>query len=109
MELEIHSRNVAMTPRWKTETESRMEDLQRGHTLTSRKSRSMDTSFVIALCLAPYSSSSVWTNPRTTSEMEPCLRSRTSGEYRTGCSERPSSKAAASEEANRTLCRTLSL
>ena len=31
--------------------------------------------------------------------MEPCLRSRTSGEYRTGCSERPSSKAAASEEA----------
>ncbi len=31
--------------------------------------------------------------------MEPCLKSRTSGEYRTGCSERPSSKAAASEEA----------
>lgn len=31
MELEIHSRNVAMTPRWKTEIESRMEDLQRGH------------------------------------------------------------------------------
>ena len=29
--------------------------------------------------------------------------SRTSGEYRGGCSERPSSKAAASEEANRTL------
>ena len=31
MELEIQSRNVAMTPRWKTEIESRMEDLQRGH------------------------------------------------------------------------------
>ncbi len=31
MELEIHSRNVAMTPRWKTEIESRMADLQRGH------------------------------------------------------------------------------
>ncbi|HMS83824.1 MAG TPA: HPF/RaiA family ribosome-associated protein [Nitrospira sp.] len=31
MELEIHSRNVAMPPRWKTEIETRMEDLQRGH------------------------------------------------------------------------------
>jgi cold shock CspA family protein/ribosome-associated translation inhibitor RaiA len=31
MELEIESRNVAMTPRWKTEIEARMEDLQRGH------------------------------------------------------------------------------
>ena len=31
MELEIQSRNVAMTPRWKTEIEARMEDLQRGH------------------------------------------------------------------------------
>jgi cold shock CspA family protein/ribosome-associated translation inhibitor RaiA len=31
MELEIESRNVAMTPRWKTEIESRMDDLQRGH------------------------------------------------------------------------------
>lgn len=31
MELEIESRNVAMTPRWKTEIESRMNDLQRGH------------------------------------------------------------------------------
>jgi len=31
MELEVHSRNVAMTPRWKTEIESRMEDLQHGH------------------------------------------------------------------------------
>ncbi len=31
MELEIHSRNVAMTPRWKTEIETRMGDLQRGH------------------------------------------------------------------------------
>ena len=31
MELEIHSRNVAMTPRWKTEIESRMGDLQHGH------------------------------------------------------------------------------
>ncbi len=31
MELEINSRNVAMTPRWKTEIESRMNDLQRGH------------------------------------------------------------------------------
>lgn len=31
MQLEIESRNVAMTPRWKTEIEARMEDLQRGH------------------------------------------------------------------------------
>ncbi|UVT16171.1 MAG: HPF/RaiA family ribosome-associated protein [Nitrospira sp.] len=31
MKLEIESRNVAMTPRWKTEIEARMEDLQRGH------------------------------------------------------------------------------
>lgn len=31
MELEIESRNVAMTPRWKTEIGSRMDDLQRGH------------------------------------------------------------------------------
>jgi CspA family cold shock protein len=31
MELEIESRNVAMTPRWKTEIETRMDDLQRGH------------------------------------------------------------------------------
>jgi CspA family cold shock protein len=31
MELEIQSRNVAMTPRWKTEIESRIEDLQRRH------------------------------------------------------------------------------
>jgi CspA family cold shock protein len=31
MEIEIESRNVAMTPRWKTEIESRMDDLQRGH------------------------------------------------------------------------------
>jgi CspA family cold shock protein len=31
MELEIESRNVAMTPRWKNEIEARMEDLQRGH------------------------------------------------------------------------------
>ena len=31
MELEIESRNVAMTPRWKTEIEARMADLQRGH------------------------------------------------------------------------------
>jgi len=31
MELEIQSRNVAMTPRWKTEIEARMSDLQRGH------------------------------------------------------------------------------
>jgi CspA family cold shock protein len=30
MELEIESRNVAMTPRWKTEIEARMDDLQRG-------------------------------------------------------------------------------
>ena len=29
MELEIESRNVDMTPRWKTEIESRMADLQR--------------------------------------------------------------------------------
>ena len=31
MKLEIESRNVAMTPRWKMEIEARMEDLQRGH------------------------------------------------------------------------------
>jgi ribosomal subunit interface protein len=31
MELEIESRNVDMTPRWKTEIEARMADLQRGH------------------------------------------------------------------------------
>ncbi|HLZ36042.1 MAG TPA: HPF/RaiA family ribosome-associated protein [Nitrospira sp.] len=31
MELEIESRNVGMTPRWKTEIEERMADLQRGH------------------------------------------------------------------------------
>lgn len=31
MELAIEGRNVAMTPRWKTEIESRMDDLQRGH------------------------------------------------------------------------------
>lgn len=31
MELAIESRNVAMAPRWKTEIEGRMDDLQRGH------------------------------------------------------------------------------
>ncbi|MDC8447709.1 MAG: cold shock domain-containing protein [Nitrospira sp.] len=31
MELEIESRNVTMTPRWKMEIEARMDDLQRGH------------------------------------------------------------------------------
>lgn len=31
MDLEIESRNVTMTPRWKTEIEARMDDLQRGH------------------------------------------------------------------------------
>jgi ribosomal subunit interface protein len=31
MDLEIESRNVEMTPRWKTEVEARMGDLQRGH------------------------------------------------------------------------------
>jgi ribosomal subunit interface protein len=31
MELEIESRNVGMTPCWKSEIESRMADLQRGH------------------------------------------------------------------------------
>lgn len=31
MELEIESRHVDMTPRWKTEIEARMRDLQRGH------------------------------------------------------------------------------
>jgi cold shock CspA family protein/ribosome-associated translation inhibitor RaiA len=31
MELHIESRNVAMTPRWKTEVEERMADLQAGH------------------------------------------------------------------------------
>jgi ribosomal subunit interface protein len=31
MELHIESRNVDMTPRWKTEIEERMADLERGH------------------------------------------------------------------------------
>jgi ribosomal subunit interface protein len=31
MDLQIESRNVAMTPRWRTEIEERMADLQRGH------------------------------------------------------------------------------
>ncbi|MFO0970721.1 MAG: HPF/RaiA family ribosome-associated protein [Gemmataceae bacterium] len=31
MDLEIQSRNIEMTPRWKTEIEARMADLQRGH------------------------------------------------------------------------------
>lgn len=31
MDLEIESRHVDMTPRWKTEIEARMADLQRGH------------------------------------------------------------------------------
>lgn len=31
MNLRIESRNVTMTPRWKTEIEERMADLQRGH------------------------------------------------------------------------------
>jgi ribosomal subunit interface protein len=31
MDLQIESRNVAMTPRWHTEIEERMADLQRGH------------------------------------------------------------------------------
>jgi ribosomal subunit interface protein len=31
MDLKIDSRNVGMTPRWKTEIERRMDDLQRGH------------------------------------------------------------------------------
>lgn len=31
MELEIESRNVGMTPRWKQEIEERMADLQEGH------------------------------------------------------------------------------
>src|SRR5215510_4636277 len=31
MELGVQSRNVEMTPRWKTEIESRMTDLQRRH------------------------------------------------------------------------------
>ena len=31
MELEIESRNVGMTPRWKSEIETRMADLQRRH------------------------------------------------------------------------------
>ncbi|MDH5640796.1 MAG: cold shock domain-containing protein [Nitrospira sp.] len=31
MDLEIESRNIEMTPRWKTEVEARMDDLQRGH------------------------------------------------------------------------------
>lgn len=31
MNLKIESRNVVMTPRWKTEIEQRMADLQNGH------------------------------------------------------------------------------
>lgn len=31
MDIEIESRHVEMTPRWKTEIEARMGDLQRGH------------------------------------------------------------------------------
>jgi ribosomal subunit interface protein len=31
MDLRIESRNVAMTPRWKTEIEERMTELQNGH------------------------------------------------------------------------------
>ena len=31
MDLKIESRNVTMTPRWKTEIEARMADLQDGH------------------------------------------------------------------------------
>ncbi len=31
MDLEIESRHVEMTPRWKSEIEARMEDLQQGH------------------------------------------------------------------------------
>ena len=31
MDLEIESRNIEMTPRWKTEIEARMADLQRNH------------------------------------------------------------------------------
>jgi ribosomal subunit interface protein len=31
MKIRIDSRNVAMTPRWKTEIEERLADLQRGH------------------------------------------------------------------------------
>ncbi len=31
MQIRIDSRNVAMTPRWKTEIEERLADLQRGH------------------------------------------------------------------------------
>ena len=35
MEREIESRNVGMTPRWKTEIEARMDDLQRGQGMGS--------------------------------------------------------------------------
>jgi ribosomal subunit interface protein len=31
MELEIESRNIVMAPRWKTEIEKRMAELQNGH------------------------------------------------------------------------------
>ena len=31
MDLQVESRNVDMTPRWKTEIETRMQDLQAGH------------------------------------------------------------------------------
>ncbi|MBI5315889.1 MAG: GIY-YIG nuclease family protein [Nitrospirae bacterium] len=47
---------------------------------------------------------SVLTNEMTTPETTPRLRSLTEAEWPAGCSERPSSKAAASEEATRTLC-----
>ena len=39
MDLQIDSRNVTMTPRWKTEIESRMADLQAGDTDKKRPSQ----------------------------------------------------------------------
>ena len=51
--------------------------------------------------------SSLLTNEMTTPKTLPCLRSLTEAQWPAGCSERPSSKAAASEDRRRTLWGTL--
>ena len=56
-----------------------------------------------------YNANSVLTNSAAARKRPVVSRSQTAREYPAGCSERPSSKAAVSEEAKRTLCRTLSL
>ena len=61
------------------------------------------------VCFTRSVTSSVLTNHMMRLERERRLRSHTQSVCIAGCSERPSSKAAASEVANRTLCRTLSL